>query len=494
MIQFSANAYTSQSLTLFAKIPIAIQPIVARVAQIALLILTSKVTWIVIGVIIAAMIIIPFLDPSESTPENSEKKEVPPPPVSKSEIETNDKTTAKPSDEASAKPSEKPSETVAPTDTTAPETQASAPEAAAPAGEKPKRSLFGRVIATTRSLASQLAGPSSPAYPNVMTDLPPPPSHITQGCQNLGATCWFNSSLNLMAGTTYFDALLNADFTNAGDSEDAVTLRALVPVLKIAVNELRSGRPLNTDLARTCRQAIQETGYMRTTNEGGSNDATVQHDAADFIVALLGGWESISVKTPLLVAPPSLPHVTATFKPVGHTDPKTDRTDRESILYAPLAPLQVQLRTPVFLHRALKPRDIDENVSDMGIRRTYCAKKHIDLNNTERLIVSVARTQYNGTRAGNLIEINFDGTVKLTGLKKAESTYAVKAALIQSGGTNSGHWYYVEANADGKFYEHNDTRVAEVPQGSNDSLREAGINKLRTGTIFFLEKVQAQVV
>jgi hypothetical protein len=66
----------------------------------------------------------------------------------------------------------------------------------------------------------------------------------------------------------------------------------------------------------------------------------------------------------------------------------------------------------------------------------------------------------------------------------------VRAALVHEGEQlNLGHWFYVAAAADGKFYRHSDSNVREIEKGRFRSLQAAGIEELRKGTIFFLEKV-----
>jgi hypothetical protein len=288
-----------------------------------------------------------------------------------------------------------------------------------------------------------------------------------------------------MAGTTYFDELLNADINLLQeDTEAEKNLKLLVPVLKIAVQRLRNNQPLERDLARYLNQQIELTGYMKTTNGGEASDARVQHDPADFFRALLGDWQQCA---DLLNAHPELPTSRSTYKPVGHENPKAPRTDVLTLINVPINEDQIQLRADIHLDRATAQKAILDVNDDNDVLNTFRKKDIIDVPTTSRAIFNILRSRHDGKRANNSLHINYDKRIKLSKGDDAPS-YLVKGALIQSGSANSGHWVYLEANADGCFYLHDDENVTECPQGKADSKYIAGLNRLKQGTIFFLEK------
>lgn len=329
-------------------------------------------------------------------------------------------------------------------------------------------------------------------YPFLATPLPLPPERITEGCTNLGLSCWLNASINLMAGTSYFDPLLNSDFSGLGGTKEENNLRELVPLLKIAVNELRLGRSLQADLAIVIRNSILFMEHV----EG-------QSDPADFMQRILNDWDTISQssKYPNRFPAPPKAHIRYDYTPVGHSMSKQPKPRTEPIVDAQIAPnhllKQLQNNTPIDLSFVLKERRFKKFESDSTTMQNYRQVQYVDIDATDRLIVNLKRVIWLPTgkvRASNPLQIDLDGTVTLSGGKNLKQKYAVRASLVQTGAIDIGHWYYIEAHQNGKFFEHNDSRVFEIPMGNERSLRMAGLNRLREGTIFFLEKVHTPVV
>lgn len=323
-------------------------------------------------------------------------------------------------------------------------------------------------------------------------------TRITVGCTNVGASCWLNASLNLMAGTTHFDDLLNFSFPpeQPGDSTEATKLRELVPFLKTAVNNLRTAIPVNGALARVILQKIGKARYVL--DENMQVNMRIQHEPAEFFQQLLQDWYVYSQTTSNNCQPPLRPNILTKYEPIGNHG-----RSKATVCRSSEGIIDVGIN-PNLSHTHLNDADlVDQNACldlDSIIRTTQEEIFELDGNDTteraefrridffdknnRRAIINVKRRAAANVRLGNPININPDCTVTLGG-----EPYRIQGSLIHHGDAHWGHWFYVEANkTDGKFYAHNDSDVYEVPS-LNGSRSEGGIGALRRGNIFFVEKI-----
>ena len=318
-------------------------------------------------------------------------------------------------------------------------------------------------------------------FPPLETDLPPPPTHFTAGCVNLGTSCWLNASLNMIADTGYFDPLLNCDPSVLQSS-----LRELVPLLKIAVNDLRSNRSPDGDLLFTIREATRPY----------TENPELQNDPIDLIRGLLSTWTEQSQENPAVPRSPTF-EVEARYKPIGHNSEKPSIKTQETLLEVTCVPdhLQNHFQNPsasIDLNLSIPASFISNLECDDHIYRSYRQSTGVNFANADRIVVGLRRyITENGTnkKVSNPLYMNASGTISLLDSKRVRHDYRVRSALVQVGGLHSGHWYYVAATADEKFYKHNDASVHQIDKGRFRSLDAAAIDELRQGTIFFLEKV-----
>ncbi len=322
----------------------------------------------------------------------------------------------------------------------------------------------------------------TPTYPLVEGDLPPPPERITVGCINVGhISCWLIASLNLMAATNHFDSLLNLDFPpeHEGEPEELKNLRQTVPYLKIAVNNLRTGKKTDALLINLLLRKIGNVAYVMGQNN--RVDMNTHQDPAEFLDRLLSDWNSFALNyhTP----PPVRPLILTKYIPINHHQIKGEiREVATEIVNANINEDYLDPKTAIHLNRAIKTTDILNFEISNGDFLPFRKIDHLDRSNT-RLIVSVKRNQ-SGKTVVNPIEIDNDGNVTLRKQK-----YHVVGCFIHRGDQNFGHWFYIEANQNGKYYSHNDHIVSEITsKNSNSSL--LGIESMKYGTIFFLEKIQ----
>lgn len=95
-----------------------------------------------------------------------------------------------------------------------------------------------------------------------------------------------------------------------------------------------------------------------------------------------------------------------------------------------------------------------------------CVKKNIKFwNFPDILIISLKRFNNNGRKIQKLVNFpieNLDLRKYVTGYKKNEYLYKLYAVANHSGGTAGGHYFAYIKNANGKWYNFNDTNVSEM--------------------------------
>lgn len=93
-------------------------------------------------------------------------------------------------------------------------------------------------------------------------------------------------------------------------------------------------------------------------------------------------------------------------------------------------------------------------------------KKNIKFwNFPDILIISLKRFNNNGRKIQKLVNFpieNLDLRKYVTGYKKSEHLYSLYGVVNHTGGTSGGHYYSFVKNANGKWYNFNDTNVAEM--------------------------------
>lgn len=311
--------------------------------------------------------------------------------------------------------------------------------------EKPDSVKKERVPAPKKDELQQVAG-----------DLPGVPvGGITGGCVNQGNSCWLNASLKLMAAQNHFDPLLNAKFSEpkSEDSESLKNLRQVVPFLKIAVNQLRSGGTVSQVQGDALLAGVAAAKYV-TGKDNKEVDVTGQHDGAEFLESLLADWAKL--------AEGEIPGVEPYKKPIF------DHDSNESRPLVTIIPKDnnIDMSDPHFLPEQ-SPDTIMVNV------QRHIAKNAEDgtFVGTERCDADLAITKYRS-----------EYFIKLSG-----HDYKIKGMMTQAGGVDAGHWTYLEIRGSRKVYSHSDMEVKEI---SEDQV----IERLKKGSILYLEKFSLEGV
>ena len=341
----------------------------------------------------------------------------------------------------------------------------------------------------------------SSSMPDVNVPLVPRPEKITVGCESTGNSCWLSSALNLIAGTTCFEGLLSATFApeHADESKETRHLREFVAYLKLAVNNLRSGIPVDKPLVKALLNKIADADYIdlleRQPNpiEGAPatfirkpNNVFNQNDPVELLDSLLIQWHKYSQLPGVKFPAPERPNMKVDYKPIGdHGYTKTVPGSSQSII-RPSITIEEGDTSALNLDDLISEAPWEgtfqslDGQADEKIEAEFERSSYFDPNNKSAVIAlkRLSADPFSGTPRyiPNRVDISRKGTVSLGG-----ATYKVTGAFVHHGGAGGGHWFYIEVNRKhNKCYSHNDDRV------SADCV---GLNALRSGTIFFVEKI-----
>lgn len=327
------------------------------------------------------------------------------------------------------------------------------------------RKLERRMAAARILGATILEGPKKRTNDGNVTPTVPPTSFVEgllpklpvngvlAGCINTGNSCWLNSALNLMACQTHFDPLLNATFPaeQPTDKEELKNLRSLVPLLKIAVNNLRTGTQVSRDLGYAILTEIAGGKYVRGKDQQ-TVDILNQHDVAEFLEALLSEWASLKDVSGLesYVKPIMTNANDASVRPVL------------PVLISDKDATEVVMNSEGFEPEPSRP-DIIVNV-----------QRNIATTGSWKSLFSET------TRSNATVPIRKEKNLYL--VKVNGQDYRVQGVMHHSGGVLSGHWVYLDVLTSGDVVRHSDTHIQQL--SSTDSLKA-----LREGTVFYLERL-----
>lgn len=309
--------------------------------------------------------------------------------------------------------------------------------------EKPNSVKKEKVPAPKKDELQQVAG-----------DLPGVPvGGITGGCVNRGNSCWLNASLKLMAAQNHFDPLLNAKFSEpkSEDSESLKNLRQVVPFLKIAVNQLRSGGTVSQVQGDALLAGVAAAKYV-TGKDNKEVDVTGQHDGAEFLESLLADWAKL--------AEGEIPGVEPYKKPIFNQDANESRP---IVTIIPQNKNEIDMSNPHFL-----PDPSPETIM-VNVQRPIA--KDETFVGTERCDADLAIKKY---KNDYLITLN-------------DKNYKIKGMMTQTGGVDAGHWTYLEIRGSGKVYSHSDMEVKEISE-------DQAVEQLKKGSILYLEKFSLEDV